>query len=255
MNRESDFDQLLTSWLDEGADVAPERFVWAALEDVERSAQRGAWRTSLEGIFMSLKPAAPILGVAAIAVAALALYVALANPNVGTSDPTPRAITSDELPAIILTEGNAPDGMTVDATTRGYEALTTPLRPGGEIIPLTGFDDALMTNLNSTVAGGYVTWSALYETTFEADLAFDFLVAEHESDEGWGLVPSSPDPELGDESALYSGAAYQFDAARIYLWRVNNLLLAAVFVDVTAVDDANAERLRVVAEAMDDRAH
>jgi len=251
MTREPDFDQLLTSWLDDGANVAPERFVWAALEDVERSAQRGAWRATLEGLLMHLKPAAPILGVAAIAVAGLALYVALGGPNIGT--PTPRTITPGDLPQIILTDANAPDGLAVDATTTSEEALNMPLRDG--TMPLTGFQDALMTNLNSTDAGGYVTWSAVYETAAQAEAAFDFLVAEHESDEGWGLEPLSPAPAFGDASVTYSGPAYSFDAARIHVWRVNNLLLAAVYVDASAVPDADANRLRTIAQGMDDRAH
>jgi hypothetical protein len=253
MTRQHDLDQLLVSWLDDGADVAPERFVRAALEDVERTAQRGAWHAILDAMVMKLKPAAPILGVATVAVAGLALYVAMDGPNLGTS--TPRTITPGDLPEIILTDANAPGGLAVDATTTGEEALVVPLRDGGESMPLTGFEGALMTNLNSTDAGGYVTWSAVYETAAQAEAAFDFLVAEHESDAGWGLEPMSPAPQLGDESASYDGPAYAFDAARIHLWRVNNLLLAAVFVDVSAVPDVDANRLRTIAQGMDDRAH
>jgi hypothetical protein len=141
----------------------------------------------------------------------------------------------------------------VDATTTGEDALNTPLRDG--TMPLTGFQDALMTNLNSTDAGGYVTWSAVYETAAQAEAAFDFLVAEHESDEGWGLEPLSPAPAFGDASVTYSGPAYSFDAARIHVWRVNNLLLAAVYVDASAVPDADANRLRTIAQGMDDRAN
>jgi hypothetical protein len=53
---------------------------------------------------------------------------------------------------------------------------------------------------------------------------------------------------------LYDGAAYAFDDATIYLWRANNLLLAAVAVDVAAVDSAVADRLGGIAEGMDARA-
>ena len=98
MNHERDFDQTLRHWLDDGADQAPERFVWAALDQVERTAQRGAWRASLEGLLMNLKPAAPILGVAAAIVLAIAAYQLLVGANVGNPDPspssTPRLITS-----------------------------------------------------------------------------------------------------------------------------------------------------------------
>lgn len=260
MNRKQDFDHTLRQWLDEGADQAPERFVWAALEDVERTAQRGAWRASLEGILMKLKPATPFLGVAAAVLLAIAAYSLFGGNVGGPTTPTPipipipRVFTTADLPTIILTAANAPDGLTVDATTTGYEALNTPLRSGTAIMNLTGFTDARMTNLNSTEAGGYVTWSALYETTAEAEAAFDFLLAEHESAAGWGLKRSPAAPLLGDQSVMYDGAAYTFDDARIHLWRVNNLLLAAVALDVVAVDSEMAARVDEIANGMDERA-
>jgi hypothetical protein len=269
MNRERDFDQTLRHWLDDGADQAPERFVWAALEDVERTAQRGAWLASLEGFIMKLKPAAPILGVAAVVLLAIAGY-SLFGGNVG-GPPTPiaRTFTEADLPTIVPTEANPLDGcwtryssasdscgrLIVDATTTGTEARDTPFRPGGPVMPATGFIDALMTNLNSTEAGGFVAWSALYETEAQAEAAFDALVNEHESPlVGWGLVPSTTAPGLGDESVLYDGAAYAFDDARIYLWRANNLLLAAVAVDVAAVDPDMAAAVDHIADVMDQRA-
>lgn len=257
MKRERDFDQTLRVWLDDGADRAPERFVWAALDDVERTAQRGAWLASLEGLVMNLKPAAPILGVAAVVLVAAAAFQ-LFGPGIGsptTPTPTPRAFTAADLPSIILTEANAPDGLTVDATTTGREALNTPFRPGGPVMPADGFVDALMTNLNSTEAGGFVTWSALYDTTAAADAAFDVLVNEHEAADGWALTPEVPAAlGLGDEAVHYAGPAYEFAAAEIYVWRAGNLLLAAVAVDVARVNADDAERLRQIAVGMDERA-
>jgi hypothetical protein len=253
MNRDRDFDQTLRHWLDDGADRAPERYVWAALDDVERTEQRGAWQASLEGILMKLKPAAPILGVAAVVLLAIAA-IQLVGRNVGQPDPTPRAFTSADLPNIVLTEGNAPEGFTYDYQETGYQALTTPLRPGGPIIPQTGFVESLLTQLNSTEAGGYVTWSALYETSAQAQEAFVYLVNEHESQtfEGWGMDRLTDGPALGDESASFLGAAYDFDTARVHLWRVNNLVLAAV--SVGDVDDPSGNELLAVAEEMDARA-
>jgi hypothetical protein len=260
MNREQDFDQRLRLWLDDGVDQAPERFVWAALEDVERTAQRGAWQALLEGFLMKLKPATPFLGVATVVLLAIAAYQ-LFGGNVGgpsptpTPTPTPRTFVEPDLPSLILTRDNAPEGMIVDNTTIGTVALNTPFQPGGPVMPATGFIDARMTNLNSTEAGGFVTWSALYETEAQAEAAFDALVNEHESAlVGWGLVPSTTAPGLGDESVLYDGAAYAFDDARIYLWRANNLLLAAVAVDVAAVDSDMTARVDEIADVMDQRA-
>lgn len=260
MNRERDFDQTLKLWLDDGADQAPERFIWAALDDVERTAQRGAWQASLEGLFMKLKTAAPYLGVAAAVLLAVAAYQVLVAPNVGdpgpspSPTPTPRVFTPEDLPNVVFTSRTAPEGMIVDGTTVGSPALRVPLRPDTDI-DQTAFIDALMTNLDSTETGGYVSWGALFETAADAEVAFDFIVNEHGS-AGWGMARASLDPPLGHESVTFTGAAYDiFETNITYLWRVGNLVLAAVAVgDVAAPGDANAGTLLRFAELMDKRA-
>ena len=259
MNRDRDFDQILRHWLDDGADQAPERFIWAALDNVERTAQRGAW-ASLEGFLMKLKSAAPYLGVAAAILLAIAAYQVFVGPNVGDSgpspSPTPRAIVPGDLPNIVLTAVNAPDGFTVDSTDMGANALVVPLRPGGPIVDDTAFVDALITNLNSTETGGYVSWAALFETAADAEVAFDYFVNEHGSPDGWGMEASAVDPGLGDESATFTGAAYDiFETNITHLWRVGNLVLAAVAVGDVAVGEANSDQLLTLAEIMDDSAH
>jgi len=260
MNRERDFDQTLRHWLDDGADQAPERFVWGALETVERTAQRGAWQASLEGLFMKLKTAAPYLGVAAAVVLAVAAYQVLVAPNVGgpgpspSPTPTPRVFTAEDLPKIVFNGRTAPEGMIVDNTTIGSPALRVPLREGGPDIDETAFVDALMTNLDTTETGGYVSWGALFETAADAEVAFDFIVNEHGS-VGWRMARSNVDPGLGDESATFTGAAYNiFETNITHLWRVGNLVLAAVAVGDVAVGEANAETLLAFAELMDERA-
>jgi hypothetical protein len=256
MTRERDFEHVLRSWIEEGADLAPERFVWSALEAVETTPQRGAWQASLEGHIMKLKPAAPILGVAAAIVIALAAFQ-LFGGNVGGPDtptPTPQVITSADLPNIVLTAANAPAGFTVDATEIGLNALIRPFKAGGPMIDQVAFVDALMNNLNSTETGGYVSWAALFETAADAEVAYDYVSNEHGS-VGWGMARSSVDPGLGDESVTYTGAAYDiFETNIVHLWRVNNLVLAAVAVGDVAVGDANAEQLLSLAELMGDRA-
>ena len=251
MNRERDFEKTLTDWLDEGADHAPERFVWAALESVERTAQRGALRVSLEEFFMSLKPAALAFGAAAVIILAVAAYQVFGGSNVGgPSQPTPipQAFTAEDLPSIVLTQANAPAGLTVDATESGAAALVVPLRPGGPIIDQTAFVDSLMTNLNTTETGGYVSWSALFETAADAEVAFDYLVAEHGL-VGWGMTRSGVSPGLGDESVSFTGAAYDiFETNQTYLWRVGNLVLAAV-----GVGDFDPDQVRSIADLMDAR--
>jgi hypothetical protein len=261
MNRERDVEDVLRSWIEEGVDLAPERFVWSSLEAIETTPQRGAWQASLEGFLMKFKTAAPYLGVAAVIVLAIAAYQVFGGPNIGnrgpspSPTPTPRLLTSADLPNIVLTDANAPDGFTVDATESGASALRTPLRPGGPPIDQTAFVDALMTNLNSTETGGYVSWAALFETAADAEVAFDFVANEHGS-AGWEMTRSSVNPGLGDESVTYTGAAYDiFETNIVHLWRVGNLVLAAVAVGDVAVGDANADQLLSLAELMDERAH
>ena len=260
MNRDRDFDQTLRHWLDDGADQAPERFVWAALEDTERIAQRGARRASLEGLFMKLKNAAPYLGVAAVVVLAFAAYQVFVGPNVGNQgpspSPTPRLLTTADLRNIVITGANAPEGVTVDSAEYGAEALVRPLHAGGPLIDQTAFVDALMTNFNSTETGGYVSWTALFETSAAAEVAFDYVANEHGSADEWGMETSSVNPGLGDESVTFTGAAYDiFETNIVHLWRVGNLVLAAVAVGDVGVGDANADRLLELARLMDDRAH
>ena len=238
MNREPDFDQTLRDWLDEGSDRAPERFIWAALDDVERSAQRGAWRVSLEDRFVNMKPAALVLVTTAVIIGAIATYQLVVGPNVGGPGPAPSQVSSSQptagrfkatdLPRIIVTAANAPEGLTVDANEFGEAALLVPLRPGGAPIDQAAFVDARMTNINSTETGGYVSWAALFETAADAEVAFDYIVDEHGS-AGWGMARSSVYPAFGDESWSFTGAAYNlFPTNLTYLWRVDNLVLAAV---------------------------
>jgi hypothetical protein len=253
MNREPDFDQILHGWLDEGADTAPERFVWAALDNVDHTNQRGAGWALLEGTLMKLKPAAPILGVAAVVLLAIAA-IQFVGDNVGDPSqptaqpsPTPEVFSGDLANHVGIMRI---DGMDVDSTTTGYEALTTPLRPGGEIIPLTGFEEAHMQNFGSTETGGYVTWAALYEEVAQAEAGFDFLVAEHASEDGWGMERAAADPALGDESASLTGAAYEWDSATVYLWRRGNIIFAAV-----GVGDADPGRVETIATTFDQMAN
>jgi hypothetical protein len=249
MNREPDFDSVVTSWIDEGADRAPERFVWAAIEDVERTPQRGAWVASTEEYLMQLKRAAPVLGIAAAIVLAIVAFQIVGTRNVGDPDPTPRAYAPEDLETIVISEANAPTDVDVGNTTTGLVALSSPLHPGGDTIDTSEFVDAINTEL-SFPDGGYATWAALFETEEAAMQAFDFLVEEHESPDGWNLDEGTPpDPPLGDESVVWTGQQYDFESARTLFWRQGTLLLAVVgWVDWTD------EQVREIADGMADRA-
>ena len=251
MNRERDFDESLATWLDEGAETAPERFVWAAIDGAERTPQRGRWMVSVEEFFMHLKPAAPILGVIAVAALAVATYQFVWAPNVGGPTIGSRQFTADDLPAIVMNEENAPAGFTVDEENAetGAVALAMPLRPGGDTIDTTAFVDALSIGGGDDV-GGYTTWTALFETPEAASDAFEFIAAEHDSPDGWDLADTRTDPGLGEQSAAWTGQQYDFvPSARTIFWREGNLLLAVV-----GFADWDAEQVRMIADQMADRA-
>lgn len=240
MNREQQFDELLQAWMDDGADVAPERFVLLAIGQAERTPQRGPWHATLEGLIMRLQPAAPILGVAAIAIAAIALYAVFSSSNVGntapTPIPTPSPITTERLPNLVLADENAPAGLQVTSTLSGWAAFVAGLPPGETLSrDGLGFLDARETELVYTGSDRAVaTWAAVFESAEGAVTAYGFVAHRHEAPEGWGLGNPTRVPALGDDAVMYRGPAYGTDEATIYLWRVNNVVLAAIGVGGTA---------------------
>jgi hypothetical protein len=250
MTRPPDFDHVVTEWLDDGADRAPDRFVWAALGEVERAPQRAAWVATTEEFLMQFKRAAPVMGIAAAVVLAIVAFQILGSPDVGDPEPTPRVYAPEDLETIVLTEANVPEGVTVDYEnpTSGFAALVIPLKPGGDTFEQADFVDAHSVELGTSI-GGFTTWSALFESAEEAEEAYDFLVTEHESPEGWDLAASREDPELGEESAMWTGQQYDMASARTILWRQGNLLLAAV-----GWADWEPEEVRLIADQMADRA-
>ena len=270
MTRERQFDDTVAAWVDEGAESAPERFVWAALVDVARTPQRGPWRVALEDMTMTLKAAAPILGIAAVLLALVVGYQVIGQRNTGGPVPaaTPRLLSAEALHAIVVTEANAPPGLTVHRTLTGMEALGAS-ETAPEDSP--GFVDAILTDFDDdddTENGRYGTFAAVFESVADAERAYDAAVANHESPDGWGLTTNQrlgyllhigeydydPDPRLGDEGVYYiAGSAYSDPEQAIYLWRVGNVLLHAVAIDMVYWDDP--ELLRSIAEGMDARAH
>lgn len=248
MTRQPDFDRAVTDWLDDGADLAPERFVWAAIDDLERTPQRVAWVATTEEFLVQLKRAMPVLGIAAAVVLALVAYQYVASPTLGDFEPPPRAYTPDDLRFIAMTEDNAPAGVEVGTITTGRAALYAPLRAGGSVIETSEFLDAINTELD--LGGrGYTTWAAVFDNEEAAMLAFDFLVEEHESPDGWSLEGTLPHPPLGDESVVWTGQQYDFESARTFFWREENLLLAVI-----GWWDWNDKEVRELADDMADRA-
>ncbi len=86
---ERDFDRRLTAWLDEGPASVSDRVIEGALAQVPTTPQRGAGLAPLRSLIMRLQPAAPILGVAAVAVVAALFYFAFWQPRVGGPEVSP----------------------------------------------------------------------------------------------------------------------------------------------------------------------
>src|SRR5258708_3643165 len=111
MNREPNVDEIVARWVDDGPEVAPERLVWAALEEVERTPQRGAWRVSLENAPMFKKIAVPVLGVAAVVLVAIIAYQL--GTDRATGEP-PSIRPSPSGAATIKCGVNAPTASTIE---------------------------------------------------------------------------------------------------------------------------------------------
>lgn len=155
MTRQSDFDAMLREWADHGDEHLPDRYLQAALFEISTSTQRGAWRAPLEGVIMRLQPVALFIGVAAVVIAAVAAYVAFAQPNIGGPEPTPSpdaqtrlvqgmfTTTAFEVPFTATLEGGAsPDGWTV---------IETPTMINLTPAPGTDFDVAVLARQASSL--------------------------------------------------------------------------------------------------------
>jgi hypothetical protein len=145
--------------------------------------------------------------------------------------------------------------LTVDDQLRGREALEQPVALLSEttFVAQPGFVDARMTRLGTSgpgsywEEGGYVTWTALYETREAAAAAFDVLVTEHASASGWAMAQIGR-PPYGDDGVSLQGPAYGFDST-LHIWRHANLLLAAAGLGL----EATTLKLRSIADGMDGR--
>jgi hypothetical protein len=191
---------------------------------------------------MATKLVATILAIgAAIVIGVAAFQVVSSGANVDAS----------ELPDIVVAPANAPEGMDHDGTEVGRETLVRPiisveLAAANEFMDQPGFVAGRYTEFSHERAG-MLSWAVLFETVEEAETALGVYVTEVQSPDGYGLV-SRAEVELGDEGAFYSGGDPEFNA-QVYLWRLGNLVLAAA-----TYGEFDAERLRAIAEGMDDRA-
>ncbi len=189
------------------------------------------------------------------------------QPSVAaTASPTPAPGTfgAADLPRIVLSEEHLEPGWTLDELTNGFSALVQPialLEPEYTVFAeQPGFVDARMTRIGTTgqgsywEVGGYVTWVVVYEAEGDAEGAFEVLIAEHESERGWGMERTGRPPQ-GEEGVTLEGAAYGRDENLLNVWRNDNLLLAAGAFGVTANRDDTVEQVASITEAMDARAN
>jgi hypothetical protein len=252
MNGDRDFDRMLTRWLDDGADLAPERYVWAALEEVDRKGQRETWGARLEATAMKVKPAAPLLGVAAVIVLALAT-IRLLGDNTGvptptstptfvpaTPEPSPTSLPVTSLQEIVIGESLLAKGWTLDQTIVDRSAVIMyPTRSEDASADARAQLGTLVAGIVTEITGSgddvYMSWVAEFRTEEDADRMLAFYLEDFESRNGWGLTldgTSTADaPEganfVGRTTRLASGAPSGDPVpAAIRIWRAGNVLVA-----------------------------
>lgn len=160
MNRQHDVDEQLRGWLDEGPEVMPDRYMWAALERIETTRQRGAMWRPLEDLFMRIHPIAAVVGVAAVMLAGVAAYLALSGgPGIGETEasPSPSASSFRSSEFAVPISINPPEGW---VTYEAREGVVTGAPPGdgvriGERVVIFRTTGA---EILSGLAEGHVPW-------------------------------------------------------------------------------------------------
>lgn len=262
MSVERDSDRQLRAWAAEGVDRAPERFVWAALDEIEGVPQRTAWRTRVDGLALRLRPAAVLVGAAAVILIAIAILARAVAPSLGIGGP--RDFVTGDLPGIVLWDDTIPANWTLDnLVSNPWEVSVVPIRSmTGEEIDAREEPDGLVAGRYTNGLGqpdlAFISWSALFESESQAQAALPFYEHEMEAEEAWGLGPGEP-IAFGDGGRLYTGTTTAFlgppsdtneaTEAHVYLWRDGNLLLA-----LGGYGLYDAAVLRALAEGMDARA-
>ena len=168
MNVERDSDRQLRAWASEGVDTAPERIVWAALDEIERIPQRAPWRDTARRPGHRLRPAAGLVGAGAAAVVAVAVLSRVVAPNPGVGDP--RDFVMADLPGIVLWEDTKPAAWTLDnLVSNPREVLEIPIRSMtvteiGNLPEPDGFIGGRYTNFGGPGAPAFMSWGALFES-------------------------------------------------------------------------------------------
>jgi len=247
MSHERNFERVLRSWVDEGADLAPERFVWTALEAAETTPQREAWQASLEGLIMKLKPAAPILGVAAVAILAIVTYQLFAKPVGQEPTPMPSAsptaspvrLTVADLEMVVIGGSTLPAGWELAETIVGRSSLVTyPTRSetgaSTALAEIESFEAGLAREFSGP-DGVYANWVVVFKTEADAQRAAAVYLADFVDPASWGLELTGTSGIDGPEGAKFTGSTVRFFAGppgsepipvEIRIWRVGRILVA-----------------------------
>ena len=253
MSRSRDIDRLLDRWMDDGPTVVADRVIAGAMTEIQTTRQHGAGRVLLKELFMTMKPAAMVVGLVAVVIVGIAAYRLMpdGSQTIGNS-PSPSA--APELAGIVVTSENAPEGWAVDWTLRGREALAYLIRYGQVSNATPGFIDARATEICASGGQGCgISWAALYGSEADAEAAFDLFSGEMQV--GWGLGIFGQALGRGeDEGHSYRNNLGNAPAHHAYLWRNGTLLLGVLgLAGVDTVAELESDALRSVAEEMNAR--
>jgi hypothetical protein len=244
MSRSRDIDPILDRWMDDGPTVVADRVIAGAMTEIQTTRQRGARRASLRDLFMTMKPAAMVAGLAAVIIIGIATYRLIpgGSPRIGA---TPSLATAPDLGPIVVTDGNAPEGLAVATTLRGPDALDHLIRYGEPRDATPGFVDGRATDFCTADQECGTSWVALYRSDADADAAFSLFHGEMIV--GWGIGTDPEALDFGEDE----GYAYRNNMGgphrQAYVWRQGNLVLGVL--GVAELGDS----IRSIAEEMDAR--
>lgn len=258
MTRSRDHDRILGRWMDDGPRAVADHVIAGAMTEIQTTRQRSArWATLSEHV-MSVKHATMVLGLAATVIVGIATYLSLsgAGQRAGDVAETQRIVSATEVPDawsgadladIVVTNENAPEGWTVEATLRGREVLAYLIRYGEVTASTPGLIDARATDFcaDGRVCG--TSWVALYESDADAETAYSHV--RDEMQVGWGLGIYAR--SLGfeeDQGSAYRNNLGNAAASHAYLWRTGPLVLGVV-----ALGEMDVDALRPFAEGMNAR--
>lgn len=182
------------------------------------------------------------------------------QPSATTSTLSTRTLSQTDLPRIIVTVGTLPAGWTIDSSIdTPSEIAVYPTRSAAARMRAQAAAATLVAGrVVEGVApeGIFVAFAALFQDAAAAERALTIYQDDFLASGAWGLngiadrgLHDSAVRFTGETTRLVGGAPGDPVPSRIYLWQVDNLVLA-----VGGFFDADAETLRSIAKDMDARA-